>query len=92
MVPRIRRPWHDAAADLRNVVMVCRRAAFHCVTPREGRIRIASHSSNRPRSNARRHAASEIEMHRELGSAAVDSNCGHAAANIAGQGQIARLD
>ena len=70
---RVGRPWHDAAADLRDVVMVCRRATFYGVIPGEGRISIASHSSNRSGPNARRHAASEIEMHRERAvSVAVD--------------------
>ena len=44
-----------------------------CNSP-EGGVRIASHSSNGPGANARRHAASEIEVHCELGSrVAVDS-------------------
>ena len=90
VVARVRRPWHDTAADLRYVVMICRRAAFHCVIPREGRVRIAPISRDRSGPNARRHAASEIEMHREPRSrVAVDYlNIGHAAADIAGQGQI----
>ena len=50
--------------------------------------------SDRPGANARRHATSEIEMHREPGSrVSVDElDTGHAAASIAGQRQIARLD
>ena len=85
--------WHYGAADLRNNVVVLRRTAFYCVIARKGRIRIASHSSNGSRPNARRHAASEIEMHREpRGLVAVDDlDIGHATANIARQSQIARL-
>ena len=59
------------------VVMVWRRATFDRVVPREGRVRIALSSSDRPGANARRHAASEIEMHREPGS--------HVAVDDAGQ-------
>ena len=33
VVPRVRRTWHDTAADLRNIVMICRRAALHRVLP-----------------------------------------------------------
>ena len=94
VITGVRRPCHDAATDLGYVVMICRRAAFYCVHPRKCRIRIASYSSNRSGPNARRHAASEIEVHREPRSrVAVDYlNVGHAAADVAGQGQIARRD
>ena len=43
VIAGVRRAWHDAAAYLRYVVMVLRRATLYCVIPREGRIRIASH-------------------------------------------------
>ena len=84
----------DTAAYLRYIVMVWRRAALYCVTPREGGIRIAPISRDRSGANARRHAASEIEMQREPGSrVAVDElDRGHATASIAGQRQIARRD
>src|ERR1043166_5348154 len=88
---------HDAAPYLAYDVMVCGRTTLHGVTPRECRVTIARLrrcSSNRPGSNTRRHAASEIEMHREPGSRiAVDQDhSAHAAASIAGQGQIAGRD
>ena len=74
--------------------MVLRRTTFYGVIACEGCIRIASHSSDRPGPNTRRDAASEIEVYREARShVAIDElNIGHAAANIAGQGQIARLN
>ncbi len=86
VITGIRRSWHDATADLRDIVVVLRWTAFHCVIARKGRIRIASHSSNRSRPNARRHAASEIEMHREpRGLVAVDDlDIGHTTAKVAG--------
>src|SRR5207302_6093307 len=85
VIADVYRAWHDAAPYLRYVVVVCRRATLYCVGPREGRNTIAGVSSDRPGPNARRHAASEIEMHREPGSrVAVDqTDSGHAAANIA---------
>ena len=74
--------------------MVLRRATFNRVLPREDRIPIARVSGDRSGSNACCHAASEIEMHREAGGhVAVDqADGGNAAADIAGQGQIAGLD
>ena len=93
VIAGVSRTWHDAAADLRYGVMVLRRTAFYRVIPREGRVRIASISGDRSGANARSHAASEIEVQREAGShVAVDElDSGHAAASIAGQGQIGRL-
>src|SRR5215475_2648415 len=66
---------------------------FDRVIACEGRITITSISGNRSGSNARRYAASVSEMQREVGSGvAVDYlDIGHAASNIAGQGQIARV-
>ena len=94
VITDIRRPWFDAATDLRHIVVVLRRTPFHCVIACEGRIRVASHSSYRSSPNARCHAASEIEVHREprCGVAVDYLDIGHAASNIAGQGQIAGLD
>ena len=82
---------HDRASSGGDDVLVGR-ATLDRVIPCEGRITIASLRSDRSGPNARRHTASINEMHCELGSAAVDSNCGHAAASIAGQSQITRLD
>ena len=86
VIAGVRRAWHDAVADLLYVVMVLRRATLHCVIAREG-VRIAPISCDRPGANARRHVASEIEMHREPDSCvAVDQlDTGHAATGIAGQ-------
>ena len=74
--------------------IVLRRATLYRVIPREGRVSIASASSDRPGRNARRHAASEIEMEREVGSrvAVLQHDIGYAAASAAGQGQIACRD
>src|SRR4029453_4982978 len=82
--------WHDAAPYLGYDIVVRRRTTLYCVSAREGRITIACVSSDRPGANVRRHAASEIEMHREPNSrVAVDElETGHAAASIAGQRQI----
>jgi len=90
MIADVRRAWHDAATYLHDIVVVLRWASLDSVIPREGRVSIAAISRDRPGANARRHAASEIEMHREPGSrVAVDEHdIGHAAD---GQGQIARL-
>src|SRR5690349_18805888 len=94
MIAGVGRAWDNGPAYLSYGVMVRRRATLHCVIPCEGRIAIACKSSDRPRANARRHAPSEIKMHRE-------SHChasvhkavtGHTAASIAGQGQVAVLD
>ena len=68
------------------------RATLYRVIPREGRITIASFSSDRPGPNTRRHAASESEVHGERRCASIDRHSGDAAASIARQGQIARLD
>jgi len=94
MIAGVRHAWHDAAANLTDRVMVCWRAALYGIVPREGRVTIALSSSDRPGANARRHAASEIEMHPEPGScvAVNELDSGHAASGIASQGQIARLD
>ena len=94
MVANVRGACHDAAAYLRYVVVVCRGTALHCVIPREGGVRIASYSSNRPGAYTRRHAASEIEVHREASScvAVNELDLGDAAANIAGQSEIAGLN
>ena len=94
MIADVRDTWHDRLGYRRYGVMIGRRATFDRVVPREGRISIARVSSDRPGPNVRRHAASEIEMQREPGSrVAVDQgHRGHAAANIAGQGQITCLD
>ena len=85
---------HDIPAYLSYAVMVLRRATRYGITAGESRITIAPLSSDRPGTNASRHAASGIEMHREPGGGvAVDERDGsHAAASIAGQGQIARRD
>ena len=83
---------HDAAANLLDVIMILWRTTPDCVRARERGITIASESSDRSGPNARRYAASETEMHSELGRAAADSNCGYAASNIAGQGQIAYVN
>jgi hypothetical protein len=85
---------HDTPAYLSYVVMVLRRATRYGITAGESRITIAPLSSYRPSSNGSRHAASGIEMHREPGSgvAVGKHNTGHAAASIASQGQIARLN
>ena len=88
MVTRIGRPRHDRIGSRGDDVLLGR-TTLDRVIPCEGGISIASFSSDRSGPNARRHAASESEMHRELSSAAVDSNCGHAAARVAGEGQIA---
>ena len=87
MIADVRCARHDTAPYLRYGVMVWRRATLYCVIPREGRITIAPISSDRPRPNARRYAASEIEMQHEPGShvAVDDLDTGHAAASIAGQ-------
>ena len=82
---------HDRIGAIGDDVLLGR-TTLDRVIPCEGRINIASFSSDRSGTNARRHAASEGEMHCELGSIAADSNRGHAAARIAGQGQIAYVD
>ena len=48
VITDIRRPWFDAATDLRYIVMVLRRTTFYGVIACEGRIKIPSYSSNRP--------------------------------------------
>src|SRR4029077_13169969 len=68
MVAGVGRPWHDTAADLRDVVMILWRTAFDRVHPRECRDRIAPISRDRSGANARRHAASETEVQGEAGS------------------------
>src|SRR4029450_4165344 len=90
VIADVRRAWHDTAAYLSYGVMVWRRATLYGVVPGKSRITIARVSSDRPGANVRRHAASEIEMHREPNSrVAVDElETGHAAARIAGQHQI----
>src|SRR4030095_3426496 len=67
---------------------------FDRVIACEGRISITSISGNRSGSNTRRYAASISEMQGEVGSrvAVDDLDIGHAAADVAGQGQITRLD
>ena len=72
--------------------MVWRRATLDCVISREGGVRIAPVSRDRSGANARRHAASEIEMQREPGGhVSVDQlDVGHSCRS--GQRQIARLD
>lgn len=87
------RAWHDRIGAVSYDVLA-RRTTGDVVIPSEGRITIASFSSDRPSPNARRHAASESEMHRELGSlvAVDDLDTGHAAASITRQSQIARAD
>ena len=94
MVPDVDRAWDDTLGNLRYRVMVWRRATLYRVVAGKGRITIACVSSDRSGPNARRHAASKIEMHREPGSrvAVYQRDGSHAAANIAGEGQIARLD
>src|SRR6478736_5564939 len=79
---------HDTAADLRDGVVVLRRTAVYRVIPRESRVRIASISGDPSGADARGHAASEIEMHREARShvAINELDSGHASASIAGQG------
>ena len=91
MVTGVGRPRHDRIGSLGEDVLL-RRTTLYVVRPTKGRISIASFSSDRSGPNARRHAASESEMHCELGSAAVDGNCGHAAARVAGQSQIAYVN
>src|SRR5205814_5209306 len=92
MIADVYRTRYDTAPYLCYIVMVLRRATLYRVSPREGRVRIASFSSDRPGANARRHAASEIEMHGERSCASIDRHSGDTAANIAGQGQITYLD
>jgi hypothetical protein len=94
VIAGVRGARHDTATYLCDLVMVLGRATLHCVIPREGRIAIACESSDGPGANARRHAASEIEMHCESHChASVDQAVtGHSAASIAGQGQVAVLD
>jgi hypothetical protein len=93
VAPNVGCARHDRIGSRGHDVLL-RRTALYAVIPCEGLIAIASFSSDRPRPNARRHAASEIEMHRELGSrvAVDDLDSSHAAVNIPGQGQVARLD
>src|SRR5215472_884522 len=81
--------WHA-----RSRRPTARSRPFDRVIPCEGRINITSISGNRSGSNARRYAASISEMQREVGSrVAVDYlDIGHAAANVTGEGQIARCD
>jgi hypothetical protein len=57
--------WHDTAADLRDGVMILRRAAFYGVIPRECRVTIASISGDRPCAKARRQHSTEVHMERE---------------------------
>src|SRR5205823_3200988 len=92
MIAGVYRTRYDTAPYLCYVVMVLRRATLYRVSPREGRVRIASFSSDRPGPNARRHAASEVEVHGERSCASIDRHSGDTAANIAGQGQITCLD
>src|SRR5438034_9724546 len=65
--------WHA-----RSRRPTARSRPFDRVHPREGRINITSISSDRPGPNARRHAASIIEMQREMGSrvSVDDLDCG----------------
>src|SRR5206468_6410214 len=90
VIADVYRAWHDTAPYLSYGVMVWRRASLDCVSPREGRVSIAAIRGDRPGANARRHAASEIEMHREPGScvAVAEAEGSHGAE---GQGQIACL-
>ncbi len=94
MVASVGRAWDNAPAYLSYGVMVLRGATLHCVIPREGRIAIACESSDGPGANARCHAASEIEMHREshCHTSVDQAVTGHTAPSIAGQGQVAVLD
>ena len=94
VIAAVRRAWDNTTAYLTYDVMVLRRATLHCVIPCEGRIAVACESSDRPGANARRHAASEIEMHREPHChISVDQAVtGHTAASIASQSQVAVLD
>src|SRR5437899_468424 len=94
MIADVRVARDDTGLYLSYVVMVLRRATFHCVTAREGRVRIAERVGDRSGGNARSHAPPEIEMQHEPGShISIDhlDTC-HAAANVAGQRQIACLD
>ena len=91
MTPDVSVTRHDRIGAIGDDVLLGR-TTLDRVIPCEGGISIASFSSNRSRSDARRHAASESEMHCELGSVAADRNCGHAAARVAGQSQIAYVD
>src|SRR5947208_10046637 len=94
MVADVRVARDDTGLYLFYVVMVLRRATFHCVTAREGRVRIAERVGDRSGGNAGSHAPPEIEMQHEPGShVSVDHlDTANAAANVAGQHQIARLD
>jgi len=94
VIAAVRRAWHDTAAYLTYDVMVCRWTTLYHVIPCEGRVAVARESSDRPGSNGCRHAASEIEMHREShGHISVDQAVtGHTAASIASQSQVAVLD
>ena len=91
MTARIGRARHNRISSRGDDVLLGR-TTFYGVIASEGGIAIASFGSDRSGSNARRHAPSESEMHCELRSVAVDRNCSHAAAGIAGQGQITYVD
>src|SRR5262249_16283320 len=91
MITNVGRARHDRIGSLSDRVIGWR-TTLDIVIPCEGGIAIASFSSDRPGPNAGCYAASESEMYRELGSAASDANRGYAAANVAGQSQIARVD
>jgi len=91
VITGIRRSWHDRVGSRSNRVIAWR-TTLDCVVPTEVLISVASFSSDRPSSNARRHAASKVEVHGERSCASIDRHSGHAAASIARQGQIAHLD
>jgi len=86
MVPSVRSTRHDAATDLRNIVVVLRRTAFYRVHPRESGVTIARVSSDGTSPYARGHVASEVEVHGEPSSCVAinELDIGHAAARIAG--------
>jgi hypothetical protein len=94
MIAAVYRTWHDTAPYLRYGVMVLRWATPYRVIPGEGRITIASYSSDRPGANARRQAPAEIDVQHEAdGRVSVHQAVPrHRGANITGQRQIAVLD
>ena len=67
MIASIDGTRHDRVGPLRDDIILGR-ATLDVIISREGRITIASFSSDRVGPNARCHAASEIEMHREVDS------------------------
>jgi hypothetical protein len=93
MITGVGRAWHDRVGSRSNRVLAWR-TTLDCVVPSEGLISVASISSDRSSPYARRHAASESEMHREVDSrvSVLQGMSGHTAASIAGQGQIAVID